>query len=195
MSRTYESTRRREQAAETRARIVTAGEELLRSSSIRDWGALTVRAVAERAGVSERTVYRQFGDQRGLRDAVMRRFEEEAGVDLDHVRLDDVGDLTARILAHVAAYPLEPRPLLDPTLVDANRRRRDALLAAVVAETEVWAPEERAAVAGVLDLLWSVAPYERLVLDWEVDSERAIRTVTWVIELVTRALREGDRPG
>jgi AcrR family transcriptional regulator len=150
--------------------------------------------VAERAEVSERTVYRQFGDQRGLRDAVMRRFEEEAGVDLSDLALEDVAGLTARILGHVAAYPLEPRPLLDPTLVDANHRRREALLHAVAEVTEGWAPEERAAAAGVLDLLWGVAPYERLVVDWDVDRDQAIRTVTWVVGLVERALRDGDRP-
>jgi hypothetical protein len=139
-------------------------------------------------------VYRQFGDQRGLRDAVMARFEEEAGVDLDDLRLGDVSGLTARVLEHVAAYPLEPRPLLDPTLVDANHRRREALRSAVAEATEGWTDDERSAAAGVLDLLWSPAPYERLVADWEVDSERAIATITWGVDLVERALREGDRP-
>ena len=65
--RRYDSTRRREQAAETRGRIVTAGTELLQATSIRDWRALTIRAVAERAGVNERTVYRHFGGEQAKR--------------------------------------------------------------------------------------------------------------------------------
>src|ERR1700683_2616023 len=75
--RSYDGTLRREQAAVTRERIVVAGSELLHRGSIRDWKRLTVRAVAERAGVSERTVYRHFGNERGLSDAVMHRLEEE----------------------------------------------------------------------------------------------------------------------
>jgi len=37
---------------------------MLQRSSIRDWRAITVRGVAEQAGVNERTVYRYFGDER-----------------------------------------------------------------------------------------------------------------------------------
>src|SRR5581483_2680711 len=87
--RPYDGSLRRERAAETRDRIVTAGSELLRLAPVRDWRGLTVRAVAERAGVNERTVYRHFGNERGLRDAVMKRQEEEAGIDLEGMHLDD----------------------------------------------------------------------------------------------------------
>ena len=71
-SRKYDSTLRRQRAAETRERIVAAGCDLLQGSSIRDWRGVTVRAVADRAGVNERTVYRHFANERGLRDEVMR---------------------------------------------------------------------------------------------------------------------------
>src|SRR5690606_23228727 len=60
-TRRYDSALRRERALATRARIVTAGCELLQASSLRDWRGVTIRAVAERAGVNERTVYRHFG--------------------------------------------------------------------------------------------------------------------------------------
>ena len=80
--RPYDSTLRRQRAAETRARIIAAGSALLRGSSVRDWHGLTIRAVAEEAGVNERTVYRHFVNEQGLHDAVMHRFEEEAGIDL-----------------------------------------------------------------------------------------------------------------
>ena len=74
--RPYDRTLRSQRAGETRQRIITAGSELLHRSSVRDWHELTVRAVANRAGVNERTVYRYFGNERGLRDAVMHRLEE-----------------------------------------------------------------------------------------------------------------------
>ena len=42
----------------------------------------------------------------------------------------------------------------------------------------------------MLDVLWSVASYERLVVDWDLDPKDAIRGVTWVIGLVEDAVRE-----
>jgi AcrR family transcriptional regulator len=192
--RRYDNTLRRERAAQTCGRIVTAGAELLRGSSIRDWGALTIRAVAERAGVNERTVYRHFANERVLRDAVMHRLEQEAGIDLTQMRLEDIADVTARMFRHVSAYPLDPRSPLDPTLRDANQRQRDALVAAVAERAARWSAADRTLAAATFDVLWGVASYERLVVDWQLDREEAIRAITWVIELVEEAVREGRRP-
>lgn len=192
--RPYDRTLRRERAAETRERIVLAGSELLHRASVRDWRRLTIRAVAERAGVNERTVYRHFGNERGLRDAVMHRLEEEAGIRLEGMDLGDVATVAAQIFEHVSSFPIEPRPPLDPTLVDANQRQKDALLGAVTARTAHWPAERRLVAAAMFDVLWSVASYERLVADWQIDLEQAIRGVTWVIDLVEQAVRDGRGP-
>ena len=192
--RPYNGALRRERAAETRERIVTAGTELLHQSSIRDWQGLTIRAVAELAGVNERTVYRYFGNERGLRDAVIHRHEEEAGIDLAGMQLDDIADIAARIFDYVSTFPLEPRPPLDPTLAEASQRQRDALLGAVGARTEHWSADDREVAAAMFDVLWSVASYERLLTDWRIEPDRAIRGITWVIKLVEEAVRKGRRP-
>jgi len=192
--RRYDTTLRRQQAAATRERIVAAGSELLHGSPIRDWRALTVRAVAERAGVNERTIYRHFANERALRDAVMQRLEEESGVDLAGMRLEDVADAAARIFEHVSAYPRRPRPPLDPTLTAAGQRQRKALLDAVAARSAGWTKVDRVVAAAMLDVLWSVAAYERLVVEWQLDREQAIRGITWVIGLVEEAVRKGRRP-
>ena len=193
--RPYDARLRRARAAGTRERIVAAGSALLHGSSIRDWRALTVRAVAEHAGVNERTVYRHFVNERALRDAVMHRLEEEAGIDLAGLRLEDVADVTARIFEHVSTYPREPQPPLDPTLTATARRQRSALLAAVAARTGEWPEADRVVVAALLDAFWSVASYERLVVDWQLDRAQAIRGITWVIGLVEAAVRTGKPPG
>jgi AcrR family transcriptional regulator len=192
--RPYDSKLRRQQAAETRERIVAAGSELLHDSSVRDWRALTLRAVAERAGVNERTVYRHFVNERALRDAVMHRLEEEAGIDLAGLELGGIADVTARIFEHVSSYPREPRPALDPTLTETGERQRKALLAAVAARTARWPEADRTVAAALFDVFWSVASYERLVVDWQLDRAQAIRGVTWVIGLVEDAIRKGRRP-
>jgi hypothetical protein len=94
----------------------------------------------------------------------------------------------------VAAYPRAPRAALDPTLDDANRRLRRALLAAIGEHAEGWSDDERAMAAAAIDVAWSVDAHERLVTDWELDGDQAIRAATWMIGLVERAVREGDRP-
>jgi AcrR family transcriptional regulator len=192
--RRYDSTLRKERAEQTRQRIVSAGAELLRGSSIRDWGALTIRAVAERAGVHERTVYRHFPNERALRDAVMQQLESEAGVDLERMQLGDVAGAATRVLRFVSLYPSEPRPPLDPTLAETNQRRHRALLAAVEEHTPEWTAGERALPAAMLDALWAVGTYERLVGEWNLESEDAIRAIAWVIEIVEEAVRGGRRP-
>ena len=184
---------RRQQAFETRERIIDAGCKLLRRSSIRDWRGLTIRGVADQAGVNERTVYRYFGNERGLRDAVMNRLEEKAGIELEGMRLEDVARF-ARIFAHVSAYPGRPKPSLDPTLSDASVRQKHALSAAVAERTSGWTDTERASVAALLDVLWNVATYERLVKNWDMDRDQTIETVRWAIGLVEDAVRKGRRP-
>jgi AcrR family transcriptional regulator len=174
---------------------VTAGCELLHAGSIRDWKRLNVRAVAERAEVSERTVYRHFGNERGLTDAVMHRLESEAGIDLEGMGLGDIATVATRTLDHVASYPIEPRPALDATLVDANRRQKDALLGAVTAAAGSWSGDRRVLVAALFDVLWSVESFERVVGDWRVAPDAAVEGLAWVIGLVEEAVSDGRGPG
>jgi AcrR family transcriptional regulator len=194
LGRTYDGTLRRERAAGTRERILVAGSELLHRTSVRDWKKLTVRAVAERAGVNERTVYRYFGSERGLRDAVMHRNEQEAGIDLAGMELEHIATVATQIFEHVSQYPREPRPPLDPTLVAAKGRQQEALLAAIETRAEEWPDEQRIVAAAVFDVLWSVAAYERLVVDWKIDHQRAVEGISWVIRLVEGAVRDGRGP-
>jgi len=192
--RRYDSPVRRQRAAETRARILGAGAELLHGFPIWNWGALTVRAVAERAGVTERTVYRYFATERELRDAVLARLEEESGVAVDGLALDDVAAVTARMLEYVSSFPLAARTPRDDTVAAANARQREALLQALAPLTGGWSAGDRAVAAAVLDVLWSVVSYERMVVDWQLAPEAAIGGLTWAIGLVETAVRAGESP-
>jgi len=189
--RSYDSPVRRQRAAETRERILNAGAELLHGFPIWNWAALTVRAVAERAGVNERTVYRYFATERELRDAVLVRLEEEAGVDMVGLALDDVATVTARMLEYVSTFPIAPRAPRDATVAAANARQRAALLDALAPYTPDWEPAQRAIAGAVLDVLWSNVSFERMVIDWELAPEDAIRGLTWTIRLVEAAVRAG----
>jgi AcrR family transcriptional regulator len=186
---------RRQQTADTRERIVSAGAELLHGFPVWNWRALTVRAVAERSGVSERTVHRHFATERELRDAVLARLEDDAGIDLAGMRLEDLQEVTARIFEQVSRFPQVPRTQRDATVAAANLRQREALLAAVTPSTDGWPDDDRVAVAASLDVLWSAMSYERLVMDWGLEPQEATRAVTWLIGLVEDAIRRDHRPG
>ena len=173
---------------------MAAGAEILHGYPVWDWDALTVRAVAERAGVNERTVYRYFASERALRDAVMGQLEQEAGVDLEGLTLDGLQRFTAQIFSFVSSFPLEPRSPQDPTLASASRRQHDALLAAVAPATEQWSDVDRAGVAALFDVLWSMGTYERLVADWGLAPDDAIGAVTWLIGLLQDAIAQDRRP-
>jgi AcrR family transcriptional regulator len=189
--RQYDSPTRRRQTAETRDRILGAASALVHGFPTWDWGALTFRAVAERAGVSERTVYRHFPTERELRDAVMRRLEEEAGVSYEGLGLDDLAAVTALVFSARASFAASPTVVDDPTFVAEDRLRRDALRDAVAAVTTDWTDVEREMAAGLLDVLWNVPSFERLVVQWGLDAEDATRAIEWAIGLVVGALRAG----
>jgi AcrR family transcriptional regulator len=192
--RTYDNTLRRQRASQTRDRIITAGAELVRGSTIRDWHGVTMRAVAGRAGVNERTVYRHFANERALRDAVMHHMELQAGIDLSRMTLDDIADVTVRIFEALSSQRLEPRSPLDATLAEAKQRQHEALETAVAEQTPGWSVADRTLAAATFDLLWSVASYERLVIDWDLDHYEASRSIAWVINLVEGAVRADRRP-
>jgi AcrR family transcriptional regulator len=193
-TRAYHSPLREQRAAQTRERIVSAGAEILRGTAIWNWHAVTVRAVAEHAGVNARTVYRHFATERDLRDAVLRRLEEESGIQLEGLRLEDIADFTARVFGYVSAFPVAPRTARDATMREAYERLRAALLTAVASAAPAWPEDDRTAAAAGLDILWSVESYERLVTDWDLDPKAAIRALTWLIRLLEDAIRENRPP-
>jgi AcrR family transcriptional regulator len=192
--RRYDSPVRRAQTAQTRERIVAAGAELAHSFPRWDWRELTVRAVAERAGVNERTIYRHFVSERDLHDAVMRRLEEEAGDPLEGLQLDDLPDVTARVFSYLSSFAMTPRTTADPALVAVDQRRRDALLAALGQSTQEWSDADRRTAAALLDVLWSLPAYERLTGAWALDPDAASDAITGLIRLLVDAIASGRRP-
>ena len=68
--RPYRSARRREQAAETRERVLDAAAELFRA---RGYEGASIAAIAEAAGVSAETVYARFRNKRTLLGELVAR--------------------------------------------------------------------------------------------------------------------------
>jgi len=194
--RRYNSPARRQQAAATRERIIAAGAELVHRYRTWDWDDLTFRAVAERAGVSERTVYRNFPSERHLHDAVMARLEEEAGVSYNDVELDNIAAVTGRVFASLRRFAIRdsvPTPG-GSAFVSADHRRQAALIHAVTAKAPHLNEYQCRSVAGLLDVLWSPTTYERLARAWKLNDDEAFRAVKWLIGKVAEAVANNELP-
>lgn len=187
--------RPRQEAVRNRQRIVECGAELMHGFPIWNWAALTVPAVAARAGLSERTVYRYFQSERGLRDAVMEYLRKDANVAIDNLRLDELADVARRTLEYTAGYPLAPRTPPDPTIEAATARQRRKLVAAVKQHTADWTATDRKIAAAMLDVQWASTSYERLVREWRLSPADAIRGTIWAMRLLEDAIRSGAAPG
>jgi AcrR family transcriptional regulator len=192
--RRYDSPVRRQRVAETRQRIITAGSELIHDLPIWNWRELTIRAVAKRADLHERTVYRYFATERELHDAVLARLREEAGVNIEGLRLADIAATTRKIFEYTSTFPQAPRTLRDPSIAAENQRQREALVAAVEPVTRRWSDLDRAKAAAIFDVLWDVVSYERLVSEWQLAPRDAISALTWAVGLVEDAVRQNRRP-
>jgi AcrR family transcriptional regulator len=193
--RSYDNRARQQKAAETRERIIAAGTELVHGFDTWNWRDLTFRAVAERAGVGERTVYRHFPTERHLHDAVMQRLEAEAGIRYEDVNLANLAEVTGRIFGSLQRFSVRQsvQATDDPTFVTVDHRRREALLRAVTAAAPHWSDTDRHLVAGLLDVLWNVPSYERLVGVWNIDGDDATRAIGWLMDKVIESI-ERDEP-
>ena len=196
--RRYDNSSRTEKAAYTRARIVSAAVELVHEFESWDWRELTYKAVAARAVVGERTVYRHFPTERQLHDEVMRQLEDEAGITYEDVDLTNIGEVTGRVFASLQRFAVRDSvrtPDADPTFATVDIRRRRALLDAVADATPDWSDSERATAAGLLDVLWNLPTYERLVGPWGLADDDATHAVTWLMDKVLEAIAAGRPPG
>jgi AcrR family transcriptional regulator len=122
-TRTYSNALRREQADETRTRIL---EALVRTMS-RGVAEVTMPAVAEEAGVSVPTVYRHFGSKRDLIEALGAYVLDKTGLMPNNVALENLDDLpetTREIYRRHEAMDLSIRAAMASDLGGSIRRDR-----------------------------------------------------------------------
>lgn len=193
--RQYNSPLRREQAVQTRERIVGAGAEIAHQLASWDWRALTFKAVGERAGVSERTVHRYFATEKLLRDAIVQRLVQESGISLDALALDNFADVASSVYGYLLSFAATPAPINDPTQAAIDQHRCDALLAAVSKATPGWSAAQRTTAAALLDMLWNPPSCERLATVWRLDAEQAKQALRWSVSLIQAAIAQDQRPG
>ncbi len=194
MTRRYDSSLRQERAALTRERIIDAGASLVHEFSSWDWRQLDVRAVAERAGVHERTVYRHFPTEQVLRAAVVERLQQEAGLRPEDVTIDNIEEQVRQLFTYLASFSRSTEKPTDAALAAVDERRKAALLNVITAETAGWSGADQRIAAAMIDVLWAVATYQRLIDGWQLDDKEAARAVTWLLRLLLTEVRDGKVP-
>ncbi len=145
-------------------------------------------AVAKRAGVSRRTVYRRYPDQKALRAAIVARIEAPAP---PPASLDAVIEGLAARFAEFDARPAEATLALASTEGRAARRRtKGDELRAVLGEAAGSLPDpERARAAAMLGFLSEGAAWLELREQWDLTGEDAAAACRWAMETLIEDLR------
>ena len=129
VKRTYRSERRREQAEQTRARILDAAAEVFRS---RGYERASIASIAEAAGVADETVYSHFKNKRTLLGELVQRA----------VRGDDPRPVREQDAPKALVAATDQQEQLRLFAADVVRRlERAAPLVAVVASAAAGEPE------------------------------------------------------
>lgn len=184
------------QRAQTRESIVNAAAALLVSGD----EALSIPAVADRAGVSIRTVYRYFATKTDLVEAVAHVDDpaQTAGA-MPAVDGSDLHEWLTRGWSVEVQTPLLRAQLRTASGVDvrrARRRRHRAFAEAVLDDWEVELTDDaRRSVADLLLLMTGGAALVELTDVLESSVERATASAAWAVEAILHhALRTGGPP-
>lgn len=184
-TRSYRTDLRAKQAAETRAAIVSALlVELARAHEARE--ELSVARVADRAGVSLRTVYHHFPDRETQLAAIASQLDTH---DPQPRSLADLPVYAARLAHQMLANPIQTRA---EVALDRPRRARDAAIHRAVAKQTEPGPARLvgAALAAVLspELVITLLDRHRL------DPVAVELVLTWLVQVIVDATRNGDLP-
>jgi AcrR family transcriptional regulator len=178
--------------AHTREKIEAACVELMSLG-----GLMNHDAVAERASVSRRTVYRYFPDKEALRQAAWKHLSPAGG--LPHSLDQLLGEMSERFekfdrnaaamtVAMASAEGRAIRNVMKPERVAAWRGMLDERLAAL--------PEpDRTRAIAVLQLIGTGLAWREMRDQWDMEAEGMTVACRWAIETLLADLeRRGARP-
>jgi AcrR family transcriptional regulator len=197
--RTYKSSLRQEQAEATRDRILAAMAAILEQEEKIE--AVTARAAAERAGVSEITVYRHFPNREVLLVALWKWMNARNGATVSFPASE--AEMVANLAPLFEGFDASPAHIMATLITpqgremrgNMNAERRDAFLKALNGSAAGLSDENRVKAAAVLQLLYSAYSWLSLREQWDLTGEKASDAVGWAIETLLADLRtRGGRP-
>lgn len=194
--RPYSNQLRTEQAAMTRDRIVDTAVELLSRGDAAEIG---MQDVADHAGVSVRTVYRNFATREDLFDGVVRAIGErmKALAGPPPGGLDDAIESTPDAVR--AVFELEPlyRALLATQAGRESHQRASSDRRGWIYAVDLGGlGETETKLFGALVHLLSTSHSVLFLKDyWGLDTDELGRALQWALAMLTDAIRDPERRG
>lgn len=191
---------RGKQAQLTRDLVLGALAAVIVEEGLTDF---SVQDVAERAGVSHRTVYRHFETREAMLDALVHWVEERVSAGSGMALPEDANQVVPAMRAKFAALD-EWGPIVMAVLKLETARRihsqqslRSALaIRGALAETTAHLPSDVAeVVAAVIRQIASSQTWLALHEDAGIDGARSADVVAWAVETLLDELRAGRGPG
>ena len=167
--RAYSSPVRDKAREETRRKVVAAARTTLRQ---RGWDGFSLEGVARTAGVTRVTVYHQFGDRRGLLEAVFDDQAKRAGLHriASAMVLEDPHETLARVVEIFCEFWSTSKPMhavmaaaasdqeINEAIAARNERRR-MLLGVIVKRLVARGDVESRRVRGLVDTLFALTSF------------------------------------
>jgi AcrR family transcriptional regulator len=189
----YKSPLRAAQTATTRERIEQAAATLISGSGNPE--AITFKAVAERAGVTEMTVYRHFPTREDLMRGLWRALNASMGP-----AIGMPASIEALLGQHEAMFAgfdkLAPQIIASVTTEQGremrgalNEQRRRAFRAIAREAAPSLAPTECTRAAAILQLLHGAHAWMSLREQWGLDGTSAAAATRWAIDTLLADLR------
>jgi AcrR family transcriptional regulator len=190
--RSYNSALRRDQAEATRERILSAMASLVDEGGGQE---PTNRAVAERAQVTEVTVYRHFPSRELLLKGLWEHLNREQGVRVGMPESPD--ELLTKIGPLLASFDAAPAQIIARVTTTQGRAARASLdperreaFEGLVAQAAPKLPEdEHAKAAAVLQLLYSAYSWLSLREQWDLKGQPAADAIGWAAQVLLDDLK------
>jgi len=188
-----------ERTATTRARILDAVAELI----IEEHPAtLSVPAVAERAGVSLRTVYRYFPTKQALIDGIADLGNDQTAAQFpnDSVSFSDLRDYIPRLWAEIEGtrglVNAQQATPLGHEIAKTRAQRRIRMIQRVLADEGVrLVPDDHRHLVAIVALLTSRNTLFELTDVLDLSVEEAAMLAVWTVEVVVEAAQRTKEVG
>ncbi len=165
---------------------------------------VSLQAVADRAGVSKRTLYNYYDSREALLAGIGERSDQltlEMGGYLVPGGLDVLPEMIRAVWRtwHAQGTVYEAADRIDASTVEQGRSaRRLARHAALARGIEEIRPDlteqQREAMASLVHAMASAAVYRRLINEDGLDLEPAADLMAWTLTIIREALLQGNDP-
>jgi AcrR family transcriptional regulator len=184
------------QTGSTRERILGALAEVVLEGGLSDF---SVQGVADRCGISHRTVYRHFPTRESMLDGLVEQMEDAMAAAGGAAKVETVDDLPravtrnfAMFTDHEALANAAVRFSVGTATENRDRRRRTDAVSAAVAQLGLADGDARLA-TGVLRHLSSSRTW-LLLREAGLDAVDTTTAAAWAIEVLVAAIRDGRVP-